>query len=118
MYGGLHRFRRRAAVKRSVVLLDARDLRRQPDELPEQRETVDAAVAAYVEWRAACTAIRSAYHAWSNSAAADARLAFLAYRASLHREEAAAKVYARLMRKVGHLVESGLDEPLQPIPGR
>jgi hypothetical protein len=30
----------------------------------------------------------------------------------LDREQAAAEMYARLMRKVGHLVESGPDNPL------
>jgi hypothetical protein len=77
-----------------------------------RRETVDAAVLAYVEWRATCTEVRSAYRSWARAPAPDAKLAYVAYRATLDREQAAAEIYARLMRKVGDLVESGLDYPL------
>ncbi len=73
---------------------------------------VDAAVAAYVGWRAACTAAHGTYRNWVRAPAADAALAYTAYVATLDREQAAAETYARLMAKVGHLVESGLDYPL------
>jgi hypothetical protein len=81
--------------------------------LPRRRQTVDAAVAAYVEWRAACTDVRGAYRSWARTPAPYAELAYLVYGAALDREQAAAEVYARLMRRVGHLVESGLDYPLR-----
>jgi hypothetical protein len=85
---------------------------RRLEALTGQRQSVDAAIAAYVEWRATCTELRSAYSRWARAPAADAELAYLTFRAALDREQAAAEVYARLMRKVGHLVESGLDYPL------
>ena len=40
------------------------------------------------------------------------RRAHAAYRAALDREEAAAKVFAGLMKRVGHLVQTGSDDPL------
>jgi hypothetical protein len=72
----------------------------------------DRAVLAYVEWRAQCTAVWDAYRCWMNVGSADAALAYTAYDAALDREEAAARIYARLMRRAGHLVETGLDYPL------
>jgi hypothetical protein len=80
---------------------------------PQQR-IVDEAVLAYVEWREECTQVWSAYGWWASAPAEDARHAHAAYLASLDREEAAAKVYARLMKRVGHLVETGLDYPVAP----
>ena len=69
---------------------------------------VDRALLAYVEWRAHCTAVRDAYRCWMNVGSADAELAYTAYEAALDREEAAARIYAR----VGHVVETGVDHPL------
>jgi hypothetical protein len=77
-----------------------------------KRQMADRAVLAYVEWRAQCTAVWDAHRCWMNAAGADAALAYTVYEAALDREEAAARVYARLMRRVGHLVETGLDHPL------
>jgi hypothetical protein len=77
-----------------------------------QRQTVDRAVLAYVGWRAECTAVRNAYRHWVEAPSAEATLAYRGYQSALEREEAAAQVYAGLMRRVGHLVETGLDYPL------
>lgn len=76
-----------------------------------KRRMVDRAVLAYVEWRAHCTAVADAYRCWMNVGSADAALAYTAYEAALDREEAAARIYARLVRRVGHVVETGLDHP-------
>jgi hypothetical protein len=72
---------------------------------------VDQAVLAYVDWRAECTAVWNAYRRWAAAADADAPLAYGLFEAALDREEATARAYAALMRKVGH-VEAGLDHPL------
>jgi hypothetical protein len=80
--------------------------------LIRQRDAVDLAVDAYVAWREECSAVRDAYLAWTRGAAANAADAFDAYEAALEREQAAANVYAELMRRVGHLVETGLARQL------
>ena len=72
----------------------------------------DHAVLAYVEWRAQCTAVWDAYRCWVDGGDTDAALAYAAYEAALDREEEAARIYARLMGRVGHMVETGLDYPL------
>jgi hypothetical protein len=53
---------------------------------------------AYVEWRLACLAVRSAYREWATAPKADASLAHAAYGAALDREHAAAGAYERLAR--------------------
>jgi hypothetical protein len=77
-----------------------------------QQQIVDDAVIAYAEWREECMEVWNAYGSWASAAPEDVRRAHAAYRAALDREEAAAKVYAGLMKRVGHLVETGLDYPL------
>ena len=78
----------------------------------QQHQVVDEAVRSYVEWRKECTAVWDAYRRWASAPMADAALAFGAYASALDREQRAAKVYAGLMRHVGHLVETGLDYPI------
>jgi hypothetical protein len=78
----------------------------------QQKQIVDDAVIAYVEWREECTEVWNAYGWWGSAPSEDVRRAHAAYRAALDREEAAATVYARLMKRVGDLVEAGLDYPL------
>jgi hypothetical protein len=78
-----------------------------------ERQIVDDAVLAYVGWREECAAVWNAYDWWASAPAEDARRAHAAYRAALDREEAAANVYARPMGRVGDLVETGLDYPLE-----
>lgn len=85
-----------------------------------RRATRELAVDAYVAWREECAAVRTAYLAWRRACAAEAALAFDAYEAALDREEVAARVYAALIRRVGHLVEPGLARQLthlSSIPG-
>ena len=79
-----------------------------------QKHIVDEAVIAYVEWREECFEVWNAYGWWGSAPAEDVRRAHAAYRTALDREEAAAKVYAGLMKRVGDLVETGLDYPLAP----
>lgn len=113
-------FSRNAERTRSGCLDDSRqrqEQRARSETVTQAREMVDAAVIAYADWRAACTAVRDAYGGWEHALASDAELAFRAYGAALDREQAAADVYAGLMSKVGHLVESGLDYPLNATTG-
>jgi hypothetical protein len=79
----------------------------------QEKRIVDDAVIAYVEWREECTEVWNAYGSWASAPPKDVRRAHAAYRAALDREEAAAKVYAGLMRRVGRLVET-TDYPLAP----
>ena len=107
--------RRDLERKRSSSLVVARQGRDEPATSPittTQREAVDSAVIAYVQWRAACISVRDAYRRWERAPLVDAELAYRAFGAAVDREQAAAEMYARLMRNVGHLVESGLDYSL------
>lgn len=79
-----------------------------------ERRLVDKAVLAYVEWREECTAVWDAYARWTCAPARERAHVDAAYRAALDREEAAANVYAKLMARVGDLLETGLDDPLEP----
>ena len=79
-----------------------------------QKRIVDDAVIAYVEWREECTEVWNAYGWWASAPPEDVRRAHAAYRAALDREDAAAKVYAGLLKRVGDLVETGLDNPVAP----
>ena len=79
-----------------------------------QKQIVDDAVISYVEWREECMEVWNAYGWWASAPLEEVRRAHAAYRAALDREEAAANVYVRLMKRVGHLVETGLDDPLAP----
>jgi hypothetical protein len=78
------------------------------------KQIVDDAVISYVEWREESTEVWTAYGSWASAPPEDVRCAHAAYRAALDREEAAAKVYAGLIKRVGDLVETGLDYPLAP----
>ena len=79
-----------------------------------QRRLVDRAVLAYVEWREECNAVWDAYGRWASAPPGERAHVDVAYRAALDREEAAANAYAKLIARVGDLVETGLDHPLQP----
>jgi hypothetical protein len=78
-----------------------------------EKQIVQDAVIAYVVWREESTEVWNAYGSWASAPLEDARRAHAAYRAALEREEAAANVYAGLMRRVGHLVDI-TDYPLAP----
>jgi hypothetical protein len=77
-----------------------------------RRARVDAAVAAYTQWRSECDAVRAAYRVWSAAGAFGEPPAFEIYQSALDREERAAATYASLMRRVGHRAETGLGHQL------
>jgi len=79
-----------------------------------QQQLVDEAVLAYVQWREECATVWATYSRWTSAAAEDARGAHAAYRAGLDREEAAAKVYASLVERVGELLKTGYRYPVAP----
>jgi hypothetical protein len=80
-----------------------------------RRARVDAAVAAYRQWHSERDAVRAAYRVWVAASAFAEPLAFEAYQSALDREERAATTYARLMRRVRHLTETGLAHQLALI---
>lgn len=73
-----------------------------------RRAAVDSALAAYREWSNESVAVRLAYRAWRGASALDEPRAFSAYRAALDREEAAAVLYARRMRRARKFAETRL----------
>jgi hypothetical protein len=84
-----------------------------------ERMLADAAVAAYSEWRGKCAAVRASYRQWARARREEERSAFIDYRSALDREEYAAKRYARLMRRAGHLGGEDGDGPAtRPDPDR
>jgi hypothetical protein len=76
----------------------------------------DAAVSAYSEWRDACAAVRASYRQWAGARREEERSAFIDYQSALDREEHAAKRYARLVRRAGHLGKTGVVLQLARIP--
>ena len=80
-----------------------------------QRTLADAAVAAYGEWRSECAAVRASYRQWVGARREEEPSAFSDYRSALDREERAAKRFARLMRRAGHLAETGVALQLAQI---
>jgi hypothetical protein len=73
-----------------------------------QRMLANAAVASYSEWRDECAAVRASYRQWVGARREEELPAFSDYRSALDREEHAAQRYARLMRRAGHLAETGI----------
>ena len=67
-----------------------------------RRARVDAAFAAYTQWRSECEAVRAAYRIWSAAGPFGEPLAFETYQSTLDREEHAATTYASLLSRVGH----------------
>jgi hypothetical protein len=80
-----------------------------------RRAGVDAALAAYVEWRSACDVVRDAYRQWAMTGSADKPFAFELYQEALDREESAATAYCRLMRRVADPAQIGLVRQLARI---
>jgi hypothetical protein len=80
-----------------------------------RRAVVDAAVAAHSQWRQECSAVRSTYRQWARASAMNEPLAFDAYKAALDREEGAATLYARLIRRAGRLGEIDLAQQVAQI---
>jgi hypothetical protein len=67
------------------------------------RRQVDKMVDAYVDWHEACLLVSDAYRSWSSATGPDLTAAFGWYMTALDREERAAEIYARLVRRVGDL---------------
>ena len=65
-----------------------------------RRARVDAAIAAYTQWRSERDAVSAAYRVWSAAGAFGEPLAFETYRSALDREERAT-AHASLMSRVG-----------------
>ena len=80
-----------------------------------RRARVDAAVAAYTQWRSERDGVRAAYRVWSAAGALGEPLAFETYQSALDREERAATTYASLMSRVGHLAKTGLAHQSAPM---
>jgi hypothetical protein len=78
-----------------------------------RRAVVDAALAAYGQWREECYAVQTAYRTWTAASASAGSVAFEVYQAALDREESAARTYARAMRRARHLAETALAHQLQ-----
>jgi hypothetical protein len=68
------------------------------------KQLVDEAVDAYLEWREECVAVWDTYGRWKSAPRADAPLAFAAYTTALDIEELASIVYAGAIGRVGHLL--------------
>ena len=83
--------------------------------LPGRRRAVAQAVDAYAEWRRECVAVRNAYRTWRAASALDEPWAFDAYTEALDREEGAAMLYARRMRRAGRLDDTALVRQLAQI---
>lgn len=64
---------------------------------------VDKMLDAYVDWHEACLLVSDGYRNWSSATGPDVTAAFAGYMGALDREEQAAEVYARLVRRVGDL---------------
>jgi hypothetical protein len=75
---------------------------------------VDKAVLAYVEWREECEAVWDASGRWASAPPRERAYVDSAYLAALDREEAAANAYAKLIARVGDLLETAFDHQLQP----
>ena len=71
------------------------------------KQLVDEAIEAYVDWQEERAHVWDAYARWGAADSDDAGLAFSAYRAALEREEHASLVYGEQMAQIG----GGTGEP-------
>jgi hypothetical protein len=74
-----------------------------------ERSLVDDLVLAYVEWREESTAVWQVYGWWTGTGSENAARAHAVYRAALDREEAAARVYAKLIEAARQLLKPELN---------
>jgi hypothetical protein len=65
------------------------------------KQLVDEAMEAYVDWREESAEVWNAYERWARAPKIDDAVAFAAYRAALDREESASHAYSDLLRIVG-----------------
>jgi hypothetical protein len=80
------------------------------------KQLVDEAIEAYVDWREECEEVWGAYKRWASAPVGDAAAAFSAYRAALDREECASHAYADLLQRIagGKGTVGGLFAPTAP----
>ena len=62
-------------------------------------------VDAYVAWRETCVSVSEADQAWAAATGRGAAAAFWRYRVALDQEEAAARDYANVVRRVSGVLE-------------
>jgi hypothetical protein len=67
---------------------------------PNEKQLVDEAIDAYVDWRQECAAVWDAYQSWAQASVDEDKVAFSGYRAALDREERASHVYALLVTQI------------------
>jgi hypothetical protein len=67
------------------------------------KQLVDEAMDAYVDWREECAGVWDAYERWARAPKIDAARAFSAYRAALDREECASHAYVGLLARIGRV---------------
>jgi hypothetical protein len=79
------------------------------------RQLVDKAIEAYVDWREACVWLNDAYLAWSRRRGSNADVTFGGYTAALDHEERTAAHYARVLDWVSDVVGRA-DAYLDPRP--
>jgi hypothetical protein len=65
-----------------------------------QTELVDRLIELYCDWRAACAEVRAAYAKFTDASSPERSIAHAVYGAALDREESAANVYERQLRRV------------------
>ena len=64
------------------------------------KQLVDEAIGAYVDWREESAGVGDAYERWAHAPRIDAAGAFSAYRAALDREECASHAYADQLARI------------------
>lgn len=64
------------------------------------KQLLDEAIDAYVDWREQSADVWAAYERWAGAPRIDAAGAFSAYRAALDREERASHAYADLLVRI------------------
>jgi predicted aminopeptidase len=70
------------------------------ERLRRKNALIDEAMERYVEWREECAAVYDAYANWTNAPMEETDLPFAAYSAALDREQSAATVYGRALRRL------------------
>jgi hypothetical protein len=79
---------------------------------PGRRQLVEAAVDAYLAWRAQCQVVTDAYGRWADARQPDAELAWVVYEDALDCEEQASALYAGLIERLGGLSACDLELPI------
>lgn len=64
------------------------------------KQSVDEAIGAYVDWREESAGVWDAYERWARAPRVDAAGTFSAYRAALDREECASHAYADQLARI------------------